>query len=492
MRLRTRPPLLTYLLSLHTYPSVPAVRVASFYGPHWIRDKHTCEPVLDPILSRNLILLRDFNAVTEASHTTALKPNIWPWLVAKERSSAPSDLLLPHSPHTPYTRMHRYGGSKSYIDPVYGSRLFCALFLPSAASVLGFSRVPGAQDHDPVVVRTVPWTVPNALPPRCALWNRRDVKRFQRGMSTPSPQAEPLIAPESVQTVCQSLARQMLEAMRVVNDSHAPTREPDPPVTDWDSVVNQPAKQAKRRSKLFYRRVKHSLLSPPPSLPSLSPAVKSSAYCTAIPSGRRTQRLSFVWLSASTTSPPILLELRSLARAARKKSPGPDGVPPYLLYMLPDSALSVIHSCLVTCYDSGTLPCECLVSGTFCLFRGRAKWQDPDRWRPIAMSNSIYRPLMRWVHTTLYSLHSPQLHPRQFCGKQGHSPAQATHAFMHDVGQFDRREAILAFDVYHAFDSFPETPHLHSPRQSLYSAQVAAHHFPGTRARSQFYQGHPE
>ena len=48
-----------------------------------------------------------------------------------------------------------------------------------------------------------------------------------------------------------------------VNDSRAPTREPDPCITDWASVVKQLAKQAKRRSKLFYRRVKHSLLSPP-------------------------------------------------------------------------------------------------------------------------------------------------------------------------------------------------------------------------------------
>ena len=161
--------LISVELSLHTDHSVPAVRVASFYGPHRIKDKHTCEPVLDPLLSRIFILLGDLNAVTEASHTTALKPNIWPWLVAKERSSALSDLLLPHSPHTPYTRVRRYGGSKSYIDRVYGSPQLRALFQPSAASVLDFSRVPGAQDHDPVVVSTVPWTVPHTPPHVCTM-----------------------------------------------------------------------------------------------------------------------------------------------------------------------------------------------------------------------------------------------------------------------------------------------------------------------------------
>ena len=154
--------------------------------------------------------------------------------------------------------------------------------------------------------------------------------------------------------------------------------------------------------------------------------------------------------------PPTLPELRSLAKAARKKSPGTNGVPPYLLYFLPDSAFSVVHSRLVTCYESGTLPRELLVSETFCLFKGKGKWQDPDRWRPIAMSNSIYRLLMQWVHATLYPLISPHLHPRQFGGKQGRSPAQATHAFMHDIEQYDGLEAILAFDVYHAFDSPPK------------------------------------
>ena len=382
--------LISVELSLHTDPSVPAVRVASFYGPHRIKDKHTCEPVLDPLLSRNFILLGDLNAVTEASHTTALKPNIWPWLVAKERSSALSDLLLPHSPHTPYTRVHRYGGSKSYIDRVYGSRQFCALFQPSAASVLDFSRVPGAQDHDPVVVSTVPWTVPHTPHPRCALWNRRDVKRFQREMDTPSPHADSPVTPESVHTVYQSLTRRMLEAMRVVNDSRAPTREPD-----WASVVKQLAKQAKRRSKLFYRRVKDSVLSPPAQSTLPVPTGKIQRILQrntpwsedAASLIRRVERLHY-------PPPPTLPELRSLAKAARKKSPGPDGVPPYLLYILPDSAFSVVHSCLVTCYESGTLPREWLVSETFCLFKGQGKWQDPDRWRPIAMNNSIYRLLM--------------------------------------------------------------------------------------------------
>ena len=72
------------------------------------------------------------------------------------------------------------------------------------------------------------------------------------------------------------------------------------------------------------------------------------------------------------------------------------------------------------------------------------------------MSNTIYRPLMRWVYRTLYPLLFPLLHPRQFGGRQGTSEAHATQTFLHDIDHLDNVEAILAFDVYHAFDSPPK------------------------------------
>ena len=112
--------------------------------------------------------------------------------------------------------------------------------------------------------------------------------------------------------------------------------------------------------------------------------------------------------------PPTFSELRALARASRKKSPGPDGVPPYLLHILPDPVFKLVHSCISLCYSEGFLPQPWLVSETFCLFKGKGQWQDPDRWRPIAMSNSIYRLFMRWVYSKLYPLVSPHLHPNQF------------------------------------------------------------------------------
>ena len=72
------------------------------------------------------------------------------------------------------------------------------------------------------------------------------------------------------------------------------------------------------------------------------------------------------------------------------------------------------------------------------------------------MSNSIYRLVMRWIYKTLYPLIAPLLHTCQFGGRQGSSTAHATQVFLNDLDSLTDIEAILAFDVYHAFDSPPK------------------------------------
>ena len=112
-----------------------------------------------------------------------------------------------------------------------------------------------------------------------------------------------------------------------------------------------------------------------------------------------------------------------------------------------------MHWCLVLCYDQGSTPQSWRTSETFCIFKGKGSWQDPDRWRPIAMSNCIYRLLTRWCYKTLYPLLSPLLHSRQFGGRQGISTSHATQAFLNVINTDTPWESIFAFDMYHAFDS---------------------------------------
>ena len=72
------------------------------------------------------------------------------------------------------------------------------------------------------------------------------------------------------------------------------------------------------------------------------------------------------------------------------------------------------------------------------------------------MSNSIYRLLMRWCSKKMYPLLSPQIHTRQFGGRQGVSTAHATQTFLNDMDSDVPWENIFAFDMYHAFDSPPK------------------------------------
>ena len=239
-------------LPLHTDPLMPDVTIVSYYGPHTAKERLTCEQHLDLLLKECSIVFGDYNAVTQMSHTTALRANIWPWLVAKERSTAMIDLILPHFSEVPYTRLRRYHGTKSYIDRAYGSTYFASFFKSTTASVQDFSRVTGIQDQNPILVHAVQRSTPQVPVARCALWNQRDVSKYQHKMSALACDIPiPHTYEESEPTYSQ-LGTHMLTAMREINAQKPPPPQTSTDVTDWSMVVGQLAKQAKRRSKVLY------------------------------------------------------------------------------------------------------------------------------------------------------------------------------------------------------------------------------------------------
>ena len=272
-------------LPLHTDPLMPHVTVASYYCPHTAKERITCKRHLDPLLKECSIVLGDYNAVTHVSHTTALRANIWPWLVAKERSTALTDVILPHFCEVPYTQLRRYHGTKSYIDRAYGSRSFASFFQSTAASVPDFSTVTGIQDHDLIVVHTILWSTPHVPEARCALWNRRDVSKYQRKISALARDIPVPNTYADVEHTYSLLTTHMLTAMREVNEQKPPPPRTNTDVTDWLMVVRQLAKQAKRRSKAFYRRVKNTLLTLKPVLTPVA-ILGSLGVCIYVPASR--------------------------------------------------------------------------------------------------------------------------------------------------------------------------------------------------------------
>ena len=107
--------LISTQLHLDPDPTTPPVRIASFYGRHTMKDKRPCEAVIDTLLRESCVILGDYNSTTHVFHATTLKPNLWPWLIAKEKSGAMDNPLLPHQSGVPYTRVCRYAAAKSYI-----------------------------------------------------------------------------------------------------------------------------------------------------------------------------------------------------------------------------------------------------------------------------------------------------------------------------------------------------------------------------------------
>ena len=330
------------------------MHLASFYGPHTGKGKRVCEQYLDAMTHNSYLIVADYNGTTHASHTTTVRANVWPWLAAKEKAGSLVDLLLPHTDSIPYTRVRRFAGTKSYIDRAYGTRLYHNSFEVSSARVIDFSSVHGASDHDPVAVSTILWTAPHLPETRYAQWNGRDVQFYRTLVSRALQDAEIRESFQDVEGCYSKITGCTLAAMRQVNASRPPTTHLTPDVSDWYRLVKQPARQAKRRSKTFFRRVKHRLLTPPsPStLPVSTRKIqrilrRNSPWC----------RSAADYIPWSPTLPDVLphsvLELCSLAQSARKKSASPYGVPPYLLSILPDLCFSLVHQCLVHCHETG-------------------------------------------------------------------------------------------------------------------------------------------
>ena len=68
--------LISTQLQLHPNPLMPPLRIASYYGPHSIREKRECEPVLDSLLREACIILGDYNSITQHSHADTLTTNL--------------------------------------------------------------------------------------------------------------------------------------------------------------------------------------------------------------------------------------------------------------------------------------------------------------------------------------------------------------------------------------------------------------------------------
>ena len=166
---------------------------------------------------------------------------------------------------------------------------------------------------------------------------------FQRMMKT--YQTNEHVEQKSVPQLRQTYERVTSAAMKctdAVNSRKPPTK---PRKTEtWEESVATLTRLARTDHKQFFRRAKTEFAVPrgDENLPRPGRAI------------RRLMQVSNPWDPTVTSilpsrqqeadpDPPTSAELRKFARVPRKKSPGPDGIPPYLLYILPEESFTVIN-----------------------------------------------------------------------------------------------------------------------------------------------------
>ena len=114
--------------------------------------------------------------------------------------------------------------------------------------------------------------------PRRSTWNRRDLHRYctalersTSGMATPATD-------DNVAMSYSALSSKILDAMREVNAAEPPSSHSPADASDWQQLLRQLSRQAKRRSKCFYRRIKTIGLSLPAPSTLLVPKAQDSAH----------------------------------------------------------------------------------------------------------------------------------------------------------------------------------------------------------------------
>ena len=436
-------------------PHFPPTSLCSFYGSNLAHERAAFVEPLQKLLSGNVVLMGDFNATTQPTDASTLTSNHWHQLRAWELSGQLIDTVRQLNPLPPYTRTRRYGGTKSYLDRIYLTQVAAKFLTAKSFLVPDMTGAPGFADHDPLILICQPWSIQIDSTPRCTLWSHKDLRSFNSLLQDRfSPPSNPNLG--EAESCYALLSANIQECMNLVNEQRQRPR-PAGNSSSWEDTVRSLLRQARRRTKLFFRRIKSAYFVPP--VPSILPCPRREIQ-RQLQQNRPFDRSIFDSIPVNAPqpnpTPPTLTQLRHLSHAVRRKAPGPDGIPPYLLCHLPDPIFSFVHTYILLMYAEGTVPASVSMSTTLPLYKGKGSWTDPDRWRPIAMSNSIYRLLTRWIYSIIQPMLAPFLSKHQYGGLRGRSCGMATAQLLDSMFTAPECNGCLLLDLYHAFDTPPK------------------------------------
>jgi Reverse transcriptase (RNA-dependent DNA polymerase). len=75
---------------------------------------------------------------------------------------------------------------------------------------------------------------------------------------------------------------------------------------------------------------------------------------------------------------------------------------------------------------------------------------------PIALSNSLYRAVARWIYSILVTIITPLITAWQFGGLKGRTTASSTFQLLEHVAETPGPKSLGMVDFFHAFDSPPK------------------------------------
>ena len=443
-------------LCVHQNLDAPPLKIVAFYGSNKAKERALYERPLGGLLKDNCIILGDFNATTQDSDSTCLSSNHWPWLQSQEKCNNMIDVIRPPDSPPPFTRVRGYHGTKSYIDRVYLSRMADTLFHSHEHWIDDFSKPDIGTDHNPIMCCIGDWGSIPPVGPRCTYWNKRTLQQYKQKVmvNAPSPPLQ-FMSLQHGEVWYASLTSHIRQVLKDIDEARP--KRPPTQVQTFDQIVKTIATQARRRTKVFYRRLKHAFAMPrrPPAYPVPTRRIRRIlqeppifSHMDALPKRAHQTR-------KPDPPPPSINTLRELSKGPRNKAPGPDGVPPYALHHLPDPLFQGVHALVLAMYDSHAIPPSISESETVCFYKS-GDWRQGDRWRPIALSNSLYRTVARWIYHQLVPILSPLISNWQFGGLSGRTTAAATFQLFEHLADTPGHKSIGMIDFFHAFDSPPK------------------------------------
>lgn len=464
-------------LHLHSCMALPPTRIVAVYAPNFQNQRGPLERALQPLMQHSCVVMGDFNGTTSATDYTTSGSNHWEWLAERERHKQLWDLYKQLTPSPPHTRVRRYQGT-SRIDKVYVTSPAIRLFQVTQMATYTITHTPDTHaqcspgctghlsDHDMVVAYMDPWVTATEPVAGCSSWSRKQVKLFQRIVSDhmdglglgPHVRDADSLGQDALLEVHDTIMRAIPEAVIATNGERPPaTRRKQ---TAWEGMVGGMARLARRNPKIFFRRVKQDLFSPL-FQPMLPPPELGIADLMRVGSPWDPTVVS--QLPQKDMSPPINAaiaddELRVKARVPRGKSAGPDKVPPYALYVLPEPLFHVVGNVIRMSLSLGELPPSLCPSSTRALYKGSGDWRLGKRWRPISMTQAVYRVLMRVVRDYVVPVVERVLSPTQFGSRKGRSTAMATLLLQEQVSTLLSQRVsgyVAMLDITNAFSSVP-------------------------------------